>query len=81
MISWRSTGLPRTDLESSIAQLRAEMEASVAAFRAEMEIRFARLEERIAGLATREYALRTVVLAPLQVFGMLIAVLVGVYRG
>lgn len=66
----RSTGLLRTDLEASIAQLRAEM-----------EVRFARLEERVAGLATREYVLRTVILALLPVYGMLIALLVGSYRG
>jgi hypothetical protein len=71
--------LLRTDLEASIARLRADMEASIARLRADMDVRFARLEERVSGLASKEYVLRALIVGLLPVYGMLIALLFGMY--
>jgi hypothetical protein len=58
---------------------RQDVERSVASLRADMEVRFARLEERISGLASKEYVLRVLVIGLLPVYAMLIGLLFGMY--
>ena len=69
----------RTEMNASIAQLRTETNASIAQLRTDMEVRFARLEERVSGLASKEYVLRALIVGLLPVYGMLIALLFGMY--
>ena len=54
---------------------RQDVERSITQLRADMEVRFARLEERMSGLASKEYVLRLVVIGLLPVYAMLIGLL------
>jgi hypothetical protein len=54
---------------------RQDVERSFTQLRADMEVRFARLEERMSGLASKEYVLRLVVIGLLPVYAMLIGLL------
>ena len=69
----------RQDVEGAATLLRSDLDASIAQLRTDMEVRFARLEERVSGLASKEYVLRALIVGLLPVYGMLIALLFGMY--